>query len=273
MSSTVDVELSLSPSSSSSSVRLFISVDNFPQLSSHLSLPCDANEQQKTAAILALIQTAIKDDQKDQTLLIQPSLSSPFSLSLLFNDSSSRSFSTAHFYLYFLCCLFVILFSSILIFAPSTGAQLFYLLIYFSSSAPSDHSASCQSYTQLFTGVLGAVMIGWMISLILSLYQISRINRIIKNKIHSNSLYLISWLTLSIPLLDWFIIDSTFSLVTNYWQNAVLNSVFLAAFTVPVIGLAPANCGRLIKELLSNEWNYSCKGKRNNGEVINSVEL
>ncbi len=217
-------------------------------------------------ALLSLIRSAIQRE-----LISQP-LASPYhhshldvSLSLPAIPSTSDSLPTAgsaptpssvYYYLYFLSCLVTILFSAILLLAPHAGESMFYLILYFDPAGPADHSASCRSYTRLLSGILGAVMIGWMFTLLTILYYF-----ILSNTQHRQSglstktRYSILWFALSAPLVDWFLFDSAFSMATFYWQNVILNTAFIGAFSLPIWGLSPGRDGiKAIWSQLKSDW-------------------
>ncbi len=178
---------------------------------------------------------------------------------------------------YFLCCLLLILFSLIFVLFPLWGEYIFYLMIYYNINGPIDHSPNCRNYSRLIAGILGAVMIGWGITLASILYlkiyskennQRENRNEISKNNeisnIDSNELNIIQmnsitrdslfWIILNFPLLDWFFIDSAFSFATGYWQNVILNSLFIGSFLIPIVGMAPPNWKSLTIQWIKLHW-------------------
>lgn len=80
-------------------------------------------------------------------------------------------------------------------------------------------------YIRLLHGVLGSVMFGWgvMIAMVLR-------GPLARGDAGALNLTLL-------PLLAWFVPDTLFSLYTGFWQNAVLNTVFLLMFVVPLMAL------------------------------------
>lgn len=117
----------------------------------------------------------------------------------------------------------VIVIGAFLILAPGLARNLFGLLFYGSGSALDEFSADAVRYIAFAHGVLGAVMIGWGAALALVLLGPFR-----QARAHA-------WRTLVTSLAIWFVVDSSFSLWSGFWQNAVLNTV-IALFFLP--GLA-----------------------------------
>ncbi len=89
-------------------------------------------------------------------------------------------------------------------------------------SAPQSGDMSARAYLLLFQGVLGGTMAGWDMALLLVLLGSFRRG--------SQE----GWTTIVVSLATWFILDSSFSLWTGFWMNAVLNMVFLALFAIPL---------------------------------------
>jgi hypothetical protein len=44
----------------------------------------------------------------------------------------------------------------------------------------------------------------------------------------------LGWKLMAISLISWFLPDTTYSLLSGYWQNAILNVVFLTLFAIPL---------------------------------------
>ncbi len=77
-------------------------------------------------------------------------------------------------------------------------------------------------YITLTHAVMGAVMIGWGISMMYTLFTQFR-----KGEWQG-------WLGPVTALTLWYIPDTTMSITTGFWQNAVLNTVFLTLFIIPL---------------------------------------
>lgn len=116
----------------------------------------------------------------------------------------------------------VILFGLALIFLPAQMEQFFNWMLFASPTAVPVQGPAAVDYMRFVYGVLGAVMVGWGVSLFWVLIgPYGRGERA-------------GWLALATPLAIWYVVDSSFSVAQGYWQNAVLNSVFAALFALPL---------------------------------------
>jgi hypothetical protein len=104
---------------------------------------------------------------------------------------------------------------------PGPVSRMFNFILYFPKSRET-FEAPAMAYILLFQGVLGGTMTGWSMALLLVLMGPFR---------HGSRE---GWIILAVSLTSWFIPDTTFSLWTGFWQNAVLNAVFLALFAIPL---------------------------------------
>lgn len=82
--------------------------------------------------------------------------------------------------------------------------------------------ADAAAYIRFIFGVLGAVMTGWMSSLLV--LAAGPFRRGEKS----------AWLAITLSVVVWFVVDSGFSLVAGYWQNAALNVGFAVIFAIPL---------------------------------------
>ena len=112
------------------------------------------------------------------------------------------------------------LFGLAFIVAPSL-MEAFFNLLFFSDAAPR-FAADANEYMKFAYGVLGAVMVGWMVSLWL----------VAKGAFRRGERE--GWLTLTASLLIWFVVDSAWSVSVGYWQNAALNTAMLILFAIPL---------------------------------------
>jgi hypothetical protein len=119
----------------------------------------------------------------------------------------------------------VLMFGLILVIFPGLTLQGFSLMIYLSASRISEFGEPAVSYIRLVHGVLGAVMVGWGAALLFVLFGTFRENPSI------------AWKTLTGSVVAWFIPDTTFSLWSGFWQNAILNAVFILLFIIPLIAI------------------------------------
>jgi hypothetical protein len=119
----------------------------------------------------------------------------------------------------------LIVFGLLLVVAPAFARQGFSLLVYSSSGRIEDFGAEAASYIELTHAVMGAVMVGWGVALLLLLRGPMR-----RNLSEGILIYTVS-------LTCWFIPDTIFSLVSGFWENAILNVVFALVFAIPLVAL------------------------------------
>jgi hypothetical protein len=117
----------------------------------------------------------------------------------------------------------VSVFGLILVIAPALSMQGFSLLVYFDPRriASFDHEAT--RYISLAHAVLGAVMFGWGLALV------AVVRTLFAAGLRTG------WNIIAISVGGWFIPDTTYSLLSGYWQNAVLNLAFLLLFALPLV--------------------------------------
>lgn len=119
----------------------------------------------------------------------------------------------------------LIAFGLLLVVAPGLARQGFSLLVFSSADRISEFGSEAASYIELAQAVMGSVMAGWGVALLLVLRGPMRRDLPEGLKIFG------------ISLLVWFIPDTTFSIVSGFWQNALLNLVFAVLFLVPLLAL------------------------------------
>jgi hypothetical protein len=116
----------------------------------------------------------------------------------------------------------VVAFGLVLVVAPSVARQGFSLLVY---AAPERIDAFGQEparYISLAHAVLGGVMVGWGTAL----FYVTKTMFARGSKT--------AWNLITLSVVAWFIPDTSYSLLSGYWQNAVLNTVFFVLFAVPL---------------------------------------
>ncbi|MFM9023709.1 MAG: hypothetical protein ACKOK7_08275 [Solirubrobacterales bacterium] len=118
------------------------------------------------------------------------------------------------------------LFGLALVVAPDLAREGFSLLVYSSSEQISGFGPEAADYVELAHAVMGSVMVGWGVALLLVLRGPMR-----RSPAEGVRIFAIS-------LLCWFVPDIAFSLISGFWQNAVLNLVFALLFAVPLAALA-----------------------------------
>ena len=118
------------------------------------------------------------------------------------------------------------LFGLSMVLTPDLIRWAFSLMLYGDGQhVASTFGAPANDYIRLLHGVLGAVMFGWGVMIAM----------VLRRAVAQGQPESINWILL--PLLAWYIPDTIFSLYTGFWQNAVLNTVFLLVFLVPLLAL------------------------------------
>jgi hypothetical protein len=125
-----------------------------------------------------------------------------------------------------------IAFGLALVAMPELARQGFGLLMFGEAGALAGFGPGVQPYLTLAHGVMGSVMVGWGLALWLTLQGLFR-----RGERHGWDLFVVS-------LVGWFVPDTTASLWTGLWPNAVLNTVFGLAFALPLIATRSCFRGR-----------------------------
>ena len=121
----------------------------------------------------------------------------------------------------------MICFGGVLVVLPQLTQALFGWMVFGGSGFPSTFSAEALHYVRLAHAVIGAVMVGWF-STVLWLVR-TALARGLPG----------AWQALTLSLLAWFVLDTSFSLLTSFWQNAALNTAILLAFLPGLAGARP----------------------------------
>lgn len=148
----------------------------------------------------------------------------------------SNAQTLSSFWIYWLLAVTagVIVFGLTLVVLPALSRAGFSLLVYTSPTQIDAFGPEPVRYISLVHAVMGAVMIGWGSALWL----------LTKNLLARGSR--LAWQVIAISLLAWFVPDTSYSLLSGFWQNAVLNTVFLALFACPLLGIR-AQCWRSVE--------------------------
>jgi hypothetical protein len=116
----------------------------------------------------------------------------------------------------------VMAFGLILVLAPMLTMQGFSLLVYASPDRLDSFGTEQVRYVSLVHAVIGGVMVGWGAALFYATRTLlaggSRAG----------------WNLITLSVAAWFVPDTAYSLLSGFWQNALLNSAFLALFAVPL---------------------------------------
>ncbi len=116
----------------------------------------------------------------------------------------------------------VIAFGLVLVAAPGVTRQGFSLLVYGSPDALDAFGSEQAQYISLAHAIIGAVMVGWGVAL-----------AYVTKALFSTG-NPIGWNLIALSLGAWFVPDTSYSLISGYWQNAVLNTAFALLFAVPL---------------------------------------
>ena len=117
----------------------------------------------------------------------------------------------------------VIAFSASLVVFPQLSQSLFDSLFARQLAAHQPFEPSAADYVRFVYGVLGAVMIGWMVSLLF----------LIAGPFRERTRF--GWCAVTTSVLIWFVVDSSFSIWVGFWENAAFNAGFLLLFAPPII--------------------------------------
>ena len=116
----------------------------------------------------------------------------------------------------------VALFGLSLVLAPALALQGFSLLAYGNPGRLQELGGEAARYISLAHAVLGAVMFGWGLMLV----------AVVRRLLAQGSK--LGWQLVAGSLFAWFVPDTAYSLISGYWQNAVLNIGFALLFAVPL---------------------------------------
>jgi hypothetical protein len=105
----------------------------------------------------------------------------------------------------------------------SAAMQNLFVALFFPTMIPADLAGEAVGdYLHLVHGVLGAVIVGWMITLLALL--ITAFNEGQRS----------TWIILALSIGAWFVIDSGFSLLIGVPAHALFNVGFLILFVIPL---------------------------------------
>lgn len=116
----------------------------------------------------------------------------------------------------------VMVFGLLLVVAPGLAREGFSLLIYGDGQQIATFGSRATQYIGLVHAVLGAVMFGWGVALLL----------VVRGLFARGTRE--GWQIVAVSVAAWFVPDTTFSLWSGFWQNAVLNLVFITLFAIPL---------------------------------------
>ena len=118
--------------------------------------------------------------------------------------------------------IIVIVFGAAQALLPDLVRQGFSLLVFGSASYINTFPQDAIRYITLTHAVMGSVMIGWGISMMYTLFTQFRTGE------------WTGWVSIAVAMTFWFIPDTSMSIITGFWQNAVLNVGFILLFAIPL---------------------------------------
>jgi hypothetical protein len=113
-------------------------------------------------------------------------------------------------------------FGLLLMIAPTLTLALFGVVAYQSTSALTELGADVQAYLRLAHAVIGAVMVGWSITLL----------ALVAGPFRRGERF--AWWTIAGSMAAWFVPDTLVSLTSGFAGNAVLNLGFALLFAIPL---------------------------------------
>ena len=128
-------------------------------------------------------------------------------------------------------CFAVCLFGAILAggaFAATDGIA-YTLFEIFGQQGPLSEEAPMR----FMVGLVGAVTLGWGLTMFVA-FQAAHL-------LEENGRPL--WRHMTVFFLIWYVVDSTISIATGFWPNAVSNTVFLAGYLIPVFATGALGSG------------------------------
>lgn len=118
--------------------------------------------------------------------------------------------------------IIVIVFGAAQALLPDLVRQGFSLLVFGSADYMENFPPDAIRYITLAHAIMGAVMIGWGISMMYTLFTQFRTGE------------WTGWVSIAVAMTFWFIPDTSMSILTGFWQNAVLNVGFILLFAIPL---------------------------------------
>lgn len=115
-----------------------------------------------------------------------------------------------------------LVFGLAMVLLPETTQRLFDSLYLSSPEGSRMFGEAAVRYIKFVSAILGAVMSGWAAALLYALFVPFRRGQAE------------GWRLVAVALVVWFVPDTGYSLWSGFWQNAVLNTVALALFALPL---------------------------------------
>jgi hypothetical protein len=108
-----------------------------------------------------------------------------------------------------------VLFGLVLVLLPGLTQSLFGLMVYGRQGFPPSFAPEALDYVRLAHAVMGASIVGWFLLLLWVVR--TQLARGVPG----------SWQAVAGSVAAWYVLDTSFSLLSGFWQNAVLNTGLL----------------------------------------------
>jgi hypothetical protein len=119
----------------------------------------------------------------------------------------------------------VIVYGLALLVAPGPMQDIYNRVFYSDRDIATVFSSEASHFVRFVYRVLGAVMVGWMITVLgIVIVPFRRGERW-------------TWTTLTLSIGAWFVLDSAFSMADGFVMNAVFNVAFLVLFAIPLTAI------------------------------------
>jgi hypothetical protein len=117
----------------------------------------------------------------------------------------------------------VLTLSAVLMLAPDLGERVFNLVYFQQLASPVPAPAPVAGYIQFANGIIGAVMAGWMFTVIM----------LARGPFQAGQA--LAWRTIAYPLAGWYAVDTAFSIAHGVWGNVLLNTGTALMFGIPLV--------------------------------------
>lgn len=120
------------------------------------------------------------------------------------------------------------LFASMMLLSRAFTERFFNWVVFGSTANPSTFSPEALDYLRLTFIVMSAVMIGWAALLWFVARGPFRVGEPW------------AWSALTVSIVGWYVLDSAFSVINNFPENAILNTVFVVGALPPLVATRPS---------------------------------